>query len=155
MLFNPIHKDQAERLSERLRLAPAATPDLFVDVMAACERIARLAEAGKDRRLRRLIAAEAWTDAALTLIELETQNWKLRRIEYEDGEWTCSLSTEPNMPAAIDDTVDARHEALPLAILGAFLNARRRNGEVRETRPLTGPRLRPASEHAVCCDNFA
>jgi hypothetical protein len=82
-------------------------------------------------------------------------NWKLRRLEYEDGEWVCSLSTQPNMPVEIDDTADARHEVLPLAILSAFLDARRKNSEVRETRSPTTPRLRPADVNVICCDNFA
>jgi hypothetical protein len=33
---------------------------------------------GKATRVRQLIAAEAWTDAALALIELELPQWKLR-----------------------------------------------------------------------------
>jgi hypothetical protein len=155
MLFNPVHEDHLERLSARLRLAPEITSDLFSDVMAVCARIALLAKAGKTARLNGLVRAGAWTDAALALVELEMPNWKLRRLEYEDGEWVCSLSTEPNMPAAIDDTADARHEVMSLAILSAFLDARRKNSEVRETRSLTTPRFRPASGLAMCCDNFA
>jgi len=155
MLFNPAHEDHLERLSARLRVAPAVTLDLFADVTAICARIALLAKAGKTGRLARLIATEAWTDAALTLIELEAPNWRLRRLEYEDGEWVCSLSTHPNMPVAFDETADARHEDLSLAILSAFLDARRKNSEARETRSLTTPRLRPTSGLAMCCDNFA
>ena len=155
MLFEPVHEDNFERLSARLRLAPDITADLLSDVMAICVRLAVLTRAGKTGRLNDLVEAKAWTDATLTLIALEMPNWKLRRLEYEDGEWVCSLSTQPNMPLAIDDTADARHEVLALAILGAFLDARGKNSEVRETRSLTVPRLRPASGHAMCCDNFA
>jgi hypothetical protein len=154
MLFNPVHEDYLERVSARLRLAPEITSDLFADITAICARIALLAKAGKTGRLARLIDAGAWTDAALTLIALEMPNWKLRRLEYEEGEWVCSLSTEPNMPIAIDDTADARHEILPLAILSAFLDARRK-GKVPAARSSTAPRLRPASGLAMCCDNFA
>jgi hypothetical protein len=155
MLFNPVHEDHLERLSARLRLAPEITSDLFSDVTAICARLAVLAKAGKTGRLNSLIAAEAWTDAALTLIELETPNWKLRGLEYQDGEWFCSLSTEPNMPVVIDDTADARHEIPALAILSAFLDALRKNSEIHETRSLTTPRFRSASGLAMCCDNFA
>src|SRR3979490_759666 len=91
MLFNPVHEDHLERLSARLRLAPEITSDLFSDVMAVCARIALLAKAGKTARLNGLVRAGAWTDAALALVELEMPNWKLRRLEYEDGEWVCSL----------------------------------------------------------------
>lgn len=155
MLFNPAHEDRLERLNEQLRLAPAVTSGLFADAMAICARIALLAKAGKTGRLDGLVRAEAWTDAALALVALEMPNWKLRRLEYEDGEWFCSLSTQPNMPVEIDDTADARHEVLPLAILSAFLDARRKNSEVRETRSPTTPRLRPAAVNVICCDNFA
>jgi hypothetical protein len=155
MLFNPAHEDHLERLNERLRLASAATFDLFSDVMANCACIAPLDKTGKTGRLARFIQAKAWTDAALTLIELETPNWKLRRLAYENGDWVCSLSTEPDMPVEIDDTVDARHEVLPLAILSAFLDAQRGSGEACEARSPTGPRLRPATDYAICCDDFA
>src|SRR6476659_10952614 len=77
-------------------------------------------------RIDQLIEARAWDDAALALIELELPAWKLRRLVYEDGEWLCSLSSHPNLSVALDDTVDARHEVLPLAILSAFIEARRR-----------------------------
>jgi hypothetical protein len=155
MLFNRVHENRLGRLNERLCRAPEVTFDLFSDVMANCARIALLAKAGKTGRLNGLVEAKAWTDAALTLIALEIPNWKLRRLEYEDGEWVCALSTQPNVPVEIDDTADARHEALPLVILSAFLDARRKGSEVRVTRSLTTPRLRPASGHTICCDNFA
>jgi hypothetical protein len=155
MLFNPVHEDSLERLNERLCRTPEVTSDLFSDVMAVCARIAVLEKTGKTDRLDGLVRANAWTDAALTLIALEIPNWKLRRLEYQDGEWVCSLSAQPNLPVEIDDTADARHEVLPLAILSAFLDARRKGSEVRVTRSLTTPRLRPASGHSMCCDNFA
>jgi hypothetical protein len=59
-----------------------------------------------------LIKIGAWVDIALTLIELELPGWKLRRLIREDGEWFCSLSQQPNLPATLDDM--------------AFLEARRR-----------------------------
>jgi hypothetical protein len=155
MLFNRAHEDHLERLSARLRLGSEITSDLFSDVMAVCARVALLAKAGKTSRLNDLVEANAWIDAALALVEFEMPNWKLRRLEYQDGEWVCSLSTQPNLPVEIDDTADARHGVLSLAILSAFLNARHKGSEVRVTRSLTTPRFRPASGHAICCDNFA
>src|SRR4051812_9364507 len=150
MLFNPVNKDHLESFGVRLRLASEMTSDLFSDAMAVCARIALLAKTGKTGRLNDLIEAKAWTDAALTLIELEMPIWKLRRLEYQDGEWICSLSTQPNMPIAIDDTADARHDVLPLAILSAVLEARRKGSEVRETRSPTTPRFQPASALTMC-----
>jgi len=106
-------------------------------------------------RLDQLIEAGAWSDAALALIELELPAWKLRRLVYEDGEWFCSLSKQPNLPVAIDDTADARHEVLPLAILSAFVEARRGTSAARETSSPIVPRVQPTSGIVICCDNFA
>jgi hypothetical protein len=101
-----------------------------------------------------LIEAGAWRNAALALIELELPAWKLRSLVYENGEWFCSLSRQPNLPEALDDTADASHEVLPLAILSAFVEARRRTSAMRETSLQTVPQVRRTSGYAICCDNF-
>lgn len=156
MLSDQKNADGLDRLAEQLRLAPALTPDLIGAVIAdACIRLPVLNKAGKAARIDQLIEASAWSDAALALIELELPAWKLRRLVYEDGEWFCSLSKQPNLPVALDDTADACHEVLPLAILSAFLEARRGTSATRETSSPTVPQVRPTSGYAVCCDNFA
>ena len=156
MLFDPKHEDRLDRLMEQLRLAPALTPDLIGAVIAdACIRLPVLHRAGKAARIDQLIEAGAWSDAALALIELELPAWKLRRLIYEDGEWFCSLSKQPNLPVAFDDTADARHEVLPLAILSAFLEARRPATIMREISSSAVPKIRPTSGIVICCDNFA
>ena len=101
-----------------------------------------------------MIEAGAWRNAALALIELELPAWKLGSLVYENGEWLCSLSRQPNLPEALDDTADASHEVLPLAILSAFVEARRRTSAMRETNLQTVPQVRRTSGHAICCDNF-
>ena|SRR5665213_52216 len=156
MLSDPKHEDCLDRLTEQLRLAPALTPDLIGIVIAdACIRLPVLTRAGKTARIDQLIEAGAWCDTALALIELKLPAWKLRRLIYEDGEWFCSLSRQPNLPVAFDDTADARHEVLPLAILSAFLEARRAISAVRETSSPIVPRVQPTSGIVICCDNFA
>jgi hypothetical protein len=156
MLSDQKNADDLDRLAEQLRLAPALTADLISNVVAdACRRLPVLIKAGKAARLDQLIEAGAWSDAALALIELELPTWKLRRLVYEDGEWFCSLSKQLNLPVAIDDTADARHEVLPLAILSAFVEARRGTSAARETSSPTVPQVRPTSGYAICCDNFA
>ena len=157
MLSDPKYGDRLNRLTEQLRLAPALTADLASNVVAdACTRIPVLNKAGKaTRRLDQLIEAGAWSDAALALIELELPAWKLRRLVYEDGEWFCSLSKQPNVPVALDDTADACHEVLPLAILSAFVEARRKTSAMRKTSSPTVPQVRPTSGYAICRDNFA
>src|ERR1039458_1736768 len=125
MLSDPKHEDRLDRLAEQLRLAPALTADLTSNVADAYTRLPVLNKAGKATRIDQLIEAGARSDAALALIELELPVWKLRRLIYEDGEWFCSLSKQPNLPVTPDDTADASHEVLPLAILSAFITERR------------------------------
>jgi hypothetical protein len=152
MLFDPKQEDRFDRLTDQLRLAPALTPDLISHVIVdACTRL----PAGKAAQIDQLIEAGAWDDAALALIELELPVWKLRRLVYEEGEWLCSLSRQPNLPVALDDTADARHEVLPLAILSAFVEARRRTSAMRETSLQTVPQVWQTPGYAICCDNFS
>ena len=156
MTTNPEHTQRIDRLTGRLRQASAVTPELvFAVATDLCTRLPVLAKAGKAGHIDRLIAAGAWSDAALALIEIELPAWKLRRLVHEDGEWFCSLSKELNLPLEIDDTADARHEILPLAILCAFAEARRRSGATRETQSTAAPRNWLALADTVCCDNFA
>ena len=155
MLFDPKY-EPLDALEEQLRRARALTPDLISNVIAdACTRLPVMKRAGKAARIDQLIEAGAWDDAALALIELELPAWKVRRLVYEDGEWLCSLSTQPNLPVALDDTADASHEVLPLAILSAFVEARRRAGAMRETSLPTVPPVRRTPGYAICCDNFS
>ena len=144
-----------DRLDEELRFAPQPTPDLFAKIIGgACSRIAVLGKSAKAAQIDRLIKSSAWTDAALALLELELPAWKLRRLVCEGGEWICSLSRQPNLPAALDDTIDASHELMPLAILLAFVQARRSTEAMRQV--VSGaPAVQSVMDQLVCCDNFA
>jgi hypothetical protein len=104
--------------------------------------------------MERLIETGAWTDAAMALVESELPSWTLRRLVYENGEWFCSLSRQPNMPADLDDSADAAHQVLPLAILRAFVEARRRSKVATDAAPRV-PQFQQAADGVVCCDNFA
>jgi len=146
-------------LQDRLRRAPAVTPDLMAEIVAgACTRVAMPGCAARAAKIDRLIELEAWTEAALALVELELPQWRLRRLVCEEGYWLCSLSKQWNLPAWLSDSVEARHESLPLAILSTLIEAR------RGAEALPGPAVRsvpqcpqaPAScAEAMCCDNFA
>jgi hypothetical protein len=146
MLLDPKHEGRFDWLTEQLRRAPAATPDLISSTRLP---------AVNATRVDQLIEVGAWTDAALALIELELPAWKLRRLIYEDGAWFCSLSRGPNLPVELDDTADASHEVLPLAILSAFAEARRRASAIREPSLQAVPPVRRTSGYAICCDNFS
>jgi hypothetical protein len=155
MAFAADHAVLFDRLDEELRLAPAPVQSLYAKIVAgACTRIPVLSLSGRVDRIDRLIAAGAWTDAAFALIALELPAWRLRRLAYEDGEWHCALSRQPNLPAMLDDTADASHELMPLAILRAFLQACRM-AEIAPQAILTVPQIEIGADNVMCCDNFA
>ena len=146
-------------LQDQLRRAQVVTPDLMSKVVAgACSCINTPSRAGKAARIARLIESEAWTEAALALVELELPLWRLRRLVYEDGAWLCSLSKQWNLPIWLSDSAEALHESLPLAILSALIAARQ-SGEP-SSRPMAGSvpqcRIEPSFPvETMCCDNFA
>jgi hypothetical protein len=154
MLFDPKHEQYLGRLEAELHRARALTPELMSDVIAeGCIRFAPHAGPAK-LDIERLIGAGAWTDAALALIAFELPQWKLRRILYEDGEWHCSLSKQPQLPMGLDEIVEGSHESLPLAILITLLQALR-DADGRESGVTRVLQVNPRAGHAMCCDNFA
>ena len=144
------HRDAAE-LDDRLRGAHAVTAALMSDVVGETWR----RPTAKTARIERLIGSGAWLDAALALIDLELPQWQVRRIAYGAGEWHCALSRQRELPDWLDQSVEARHEDLPLALLGAFVEARR--AAMPGSRTSVPPVPRNADLHGVpvCCDNFA
>ena len=152
MLLALKHGERLGGLEQQLRRADAITPDLLSDVIAqACTRFAAHGATAK-AKIDRLLESGAWTDATLALLELELPHWKLRRLIYEDGEWLCSLSSQPRLD--LDDVAESSHESLPLAILSAFLAARRATA-ASAARSTAVPQVPPVEGRAVCCDNFA
>jgi len=142
-----------DRLDDALRQADAPGQDLFARIVtSACTRIPLMS--GTVERIDRLIAADAWTDAALVLVGQELPAWTVRRLAYDGGEWVCSLSQHPNLPEGLDDPADGSHALMPLAILRAFLQARRTT-HVSSQVPSRVPQIAPASGTAICCENFA
>jgi hypothetical protein len=98
MLFDPKYGQYLGTLEAELRRAHDLTPELMSEVMAqACGCFAPHEEAAT-RGIKRLIEAGACVDAVLALIALELPQWKLRRVLYEDGEWHCLLSRQPQLP---------------------------------------------------------
>jgi hypothetical protein len=155
MAFAADHEVLIDRLDEELRAAPRPASDIFSKIIASvCSCIPILSKAGKATRIEQLIETGAWTDAALVLIELELPAWKLRRLVCENDRWFCSLSRQPNLPATLDDSVDAVHDVMPLAIMRAFVEARRRTATTPEAVSMA-PQVRPTVDGIICCDNFA
>jgi hypothetical protein len=154
MLFDPNQDEKSlDQLNELLRREQAITPELMSEVIAQARvRLFAQSSAAKSK-LKRLIETGAWTDAALALIEIELPQWTLRRLICDDGEWLCSLSKQPWLPLGLDEHVEASDEILPLAILIAFVEARR--AAASATRLTTVPQVRSAVDCAVSCDNFS
>jgi hypothetical protein len=154
MLFDPKHGQYLGTLEAELRRAPDLTPELMSEVMArTCGRFAPHEEAAT-RRIRWLTETGACLDAVLALIALELPQWTLRRALYEDGEWQCSLSRQPRLPIELDEAAEGSHEALPLAVLIAFLRARR-DSFGRESGATGPPPGNAVGGYTMCCDNFA
>jgi hypothetical protein len=149
------HHDPAE-VNDRLRDAHAVTAELLSEVIGGtCRRFPSVGQSEKTARIERLIQSGAWTDAALALIDLELPQWQVRRIAYDEGEWYCALSRERELPDWLDQSIEAHHPDLPLAILSAFVDAQRVAAPSSRTSVPTVPRAASASYEPVLTDNFA
>jgi hypothetical protein len=148
------HRDSRE-LEDRLRDAPAVTAELVSEVIGeACRRFPPIRRTEKAARIERLIQSGAWTDAAMALIELELAQWQIRRIVYDEGEWHCALSRQRELPEWIDQSIEARHADLPLAILMTFVDAQRASTPSIRTSVPTAPRDANPLFEPVHCNNF-
>src|SRR5438445_4802440 len=128
-------------LNDRLRDAHAVTTDLMSKVIGeTCRRFPSVEQTEKTARIERLMGSGAWTDAALALIDLELPLWQVRRIAYDEGEWYCALSRERELPDWLDRSIETRHTDLALAILSAFVDARRAAAPQIRTSVPTVPR---------------
>jgi hypothetical protein len=142
-------------LGDRLRNAPEANATLMAETIdTVCRRFPSSGQSERTARIEQLIRSEAWTDAALTLIDLELPLWQVRRLAYDEGEWHCALSRQRELPDWLDQSIEARHADLSLAILSAFVEVQRVNApSSRPSVPVVKGNLNPLYE-SVCCDNF-
>jgi len=144
-------------LSEKLREAHDIMPELMTEILTvSCRRAPFQGHSAKVLRLRQLVDARAWTDAALALIELELPLWHIRRIAYDAGEWHCALSHQCELPDWLDQAVESRHANLTLAILSTFVEAQRTMATA--SRPSVPSVFRDqgrTSNIPMCCENFS
>ncbi|MES2603237.1 MAG: hypothetical protein V4602_20755 [Pseudomonadota bacterium] len=154
-MFHSEDAGRLARITDRLIATDTATAGLISAIaIAACDRADGAGQVSV--RIRKLTEAGAWTDAALALISSELPRWKLRRLAYDEGEWHCTLSPQRDLPDWLDEAVETAHPDLPLALLKAFVEAKRRNSDApEETRSPTVPRIRRDYPDLICCDNFA
>jgi hypothetical protein len=149
------HNDAFD-LPDRLLHANALTAELISGVIeSVCRRFPSMGRPEKTARIERLIASQAWIDAVLALIELELPQWQVRRIAYDEGEWHCALSRQRELPEWLDQSIEAHHPDLPLAILSAFVDARLASAPSNQTSVPAVPYDANASHEPLSCDNFA
>jgi hypothetical protein len=146
----------SDALNDRIRDADAVTAKLMSELVGTtCRRYPSVGQAAKTARIERLVGSQAWTDAALALIDLELPQWQVRRIAYDEGEWHCALSRAREIPEWLDQSIETRHANLPLAILSAYLDARTISAPSHRTSVPIAPRDANAFYTPFCCDNFA
>lgn len=154
MLHSTEHRDPGE-LIDRLRNAPGLDPALMAEIIGtSCRRFLSSGQNEKTARIEQLIRSGAWIDAALMLIDLELPLWQVRRIAYDEGEWYCALSRDRELPDWLDQSIEARHPDLALAILSAFVEARHIGAPSSRTSvPIVERSANPLYE-PICSDNF-
>lgn len=155
-LFSPYEQHNPDALNDRIRSADVMTTALMSDVIKqVCRRFPSVGQSTKTARIQQLIQSAAWTDAALALIDLELPMWQVRRLAYDEGEWHCALSRERELPEWLDQSIEARHSDLALAILSAFAEAQ--SSSASSLRPSVPgvPQARSSLYQPLCCDNFS
>lgn len=151
-----VSKTQATlALGAKLRTTETATPGLVAEILDVSRRRALIpGHKAKALHLEQLADAGAWVDAALTLLELELPLWHIRRIAHDGGEWHCALARHPELPEWLDQSIEARHADLALAIMSAFIEAQAAAASIGDTSPHAS--AWPDSDFIpLCCDNFA
>jgi hypothetical protein len=140
-------------LDPALRHAQEPSLDLFSKILnSACTRVQALPQALT--HIVRLAEIGAWTEATFALIALELPFWSVRRLVYENGEWLCSLSRQPNLPMTLDDCAEASHNVLPLAMLCAFVEACRRRHMAQDFVSAVPKVAATSADQMICCGNY-
>ena len=143
-------------LGDRLRDAYGVTAEFLSDIISeTCRRFPSTEGSAKAARVERLIQSQAWTDAALALIELELPQWQIRRLAYDEGEWYCALSRQRELPDWLDQAIETHHADLALAILSAFVEARHISAPSSRTSVPRAPRRADTLYEPISADNFA
>ena len=155
-LFSFSEHHGPEAFADRLRNAEAVTTVLMSEIIkGVCRRFPSAGQSAKTTRIEQLIQSAAWTDAALALIDLELPMWQVRRLVYDEGEWHCALSRERELPEWLDQSIEARHADLALAILSAFAEVRSISAPLAWPSVPGVPHKRSSIYQPLCCDNFS
>jgi hypothetical protein len=115
-------------LLSRIDGAPEPTRDLVAEILQrACPRLT-FGITPSDLVVR-LIEAEAWVELGLWLIGWELPDWSVHQLCRGDHSWNCSIGIRGLARNWVDDVADFQHDSLPLAILGALVDAQLRKVE--------------------------
>lgn len=156
MLYHPNRTKRLAAIADRLCDASDNTIDLAIAVATEAYRHGQDDHDQIPAQLRTLISAGAWTDAGLTLIADKLPQWKLRRLAYDEGQWHCALSLQPDLPEWLDQAIETSHWNLPLAVLSAVVEGLQQLPETpAANRKPTVPRVRPTHDETILCENFA
>lgn len=143
------------QLAERLRDAEIVTAELFSDVIRdTCRRLPSLRRTNDFARFEQLIRLGAWTEAALALLALELPQWHLRHIAHDAGEWRCLLSRRRALPDWLDQPLEGCHADLTLAILSAYIEAKR-GDTLPDESAANLSKDDPVLDVPLGCDNFS
>jgi len=155
-LFSPSEQHDLDALNDALRSAHTVTTALMSDIIKqACRRFPSVGQSAKTARIQQFVQSGAWIDAALALIDLELPMWQVRRLAYDEGEWHCALSRERELPDWLDQSIEARHADLALAILSAFVEAQSISAPLARPSVPGVPHERSSLYQPLCTDNFA
>jgi hypothetical protein len=146
-----LSKLEHETFDRRAMHGTPTAPDLtgaFRQCLSACKPSTR-------RAVELLLDVGAWNAASLLIAERELNGWQLRRLVFDDGEWVCSLSRQPQLPLELDDTADAHHDIAACAILHAIEEARARAAAAPKTHVPRSRQISQGAGYPVCCDNYA
>jgi hypothetical protein len=115
-------------LSARIEMAQRIDADLLARILAgACPRLGTSLEPKAE--VERLIQAEAWVELGLWLIGWELPEWCVHSLTRDEACWCCSIGVGGIAVNWVEDIVEFQHDSLPLAVLGAFVQAQLRKAQ--------------------------
>lgn len=138
----------ASKLVDRLRNAPEADAALMAEIIdTVYRRFPSAGQSEKTARIEQLIRSGAWTDAALSLIDLELPLWHLRRIAYARASGTalCRANANCRTGSIVRSKAVIRIWRLPSWALSSRLSA--------PARPRAEPASRPSRAASTRCTN--
>jgi hypothetical protein len=144
-----------DRLVRRISSAEGATSPLLSDVVNfVCSRLWTRPKFRQDQILAWLKTGASF-DLLRALIEVELPGWRLARLQYDGGQWYCTIcrGTAQLEWAAAD--VTCGHVDPVLAMLRALLEVLAMDGVEDEADEGVLRRQQNPDMNYVLCDNFS